>query len=131
MELRVDPWNPEYGASVELDEELGPPVGLDLEAETDGDWAPVNPGPAEELPCCAFVDGVRRIEARLFAKEADVEAPGLAGSFAVGAAWSTRPPRVDRVDVGRVLVVGGGLTPGELEAPIGDGRLVFSPRSVP
>ena len=103
MELRIDPWDPEYGASAELDPDLEEAVGLDLEAETAGPWEAIPPAAIDGLPRCAFVDGVRRIEARLFASEGEVEAPGLAGSWAVGSAWSTVPPDIRDVVVGRVL----------------------------
>jgi hypothetical protein len=131
LRLRIDPWDPEYGASVELDETLEPAVGLDLDVEQSGDWAPIARGALRELPCCAFVDGVRRIEARLFAEDGAAEAPGLAGSWAVGAAWSTRPPRIDEIAVGRELVVGGGLQPPETTLIIGRSLLEFAPRSLP
>ena len=131
MRLRIDPWDPEYGASVELDEALEPPIGLELEVEQSGDWAPVAPGALGDLPCCAFVDGVRRIEARLFAEDGDAEATGLAGSWAVGAAWSTRPPRIDEIAVGRELVVGGGLQPPGMAVNIGRSLIEFASRSVP
>lgn len=130
MKLRIDPWDPEYGGSVELDPDLGPPAGLDLEVEIQGVWTPIPPSHREELPCCAFVDGVRRIDARLFAGEADAEAPALAGSWAVGCAWSTRPPRIGKVHVGREIVIGGGLGPEAVELTIGGQRLTFVGRSV-
>lgn len=132
MRLRVDPWDPEYGASVELDDDLAPPVGLDLDVEVAGAWEPIDHGLPSDLttPCCAFVDGVRRIDARLFAEEGSVEAPGLAGCYAVGAAWSTLPPKVDSVAVGRLLVVGGNLTAPTLNVEIGSTALQFDPWSV-
>jgi uncharacterized protein len=131
LRLRIDPWDPEYGASVELDEALEPPAGLDLEVEESGDWAPVASGVLAELPCCSFIDGVRRIEARLFAEDGVAEVPGLAGSWAVGAAWSTRPPRIDEIVVGRELVVGGGLEPPGMTLIIGRSLLEFGSRSIP
>lgn len=131
MQLRIDPWDPEYGASVEFDDTLESPVGLDLTVERAGDWSPVEPGTVSKLPCCAFVDGVRRIEARLFAEDGGAEAPGLAGSWAVGAAWSTRPPRMDEIAVGRELVVGGGLLPPGMTLIVGRSLLEFASRSVP
>src|SRR3954447_16398788 len=84
MRLRVDPWDPEYGASVELDAELEPAAGLDLTVEVAGAWTPIPATRRVAVPCCAFVDGVRRVDVRLFAEEGDVSAPGLAGSWAVG-----------------------------------------------
>jgi len=124
--LRVDPWDPEYGASLEAvaAEEVPQAVELDVEPVP---WRPVAPPPVEALPCCAFIDGVRRIDVRLFAEEHGATAPALAGSWAVGAAWSTRPPTVGDPVVGRTLVVGGGLTHADLTPRVGglDLRYVF------
>jgi hypothetical protein len=131
MRLMIDPWDPEYGASAELEVDLEPPVGLDLSVEVPGDWHPIGAPSRERVPCCAFVDGVRRIDARLFAEDDAVEAPALAGSWAVGCAWSTRPPRVDSLTVGRELVVGGGLAHGTLAVQIGGRTVDFRPSSVP
>jgi hypothetical protein len=131
LRLRVDPWDPEYGASLEVAQELGPPVGLDLDVEQDGPWSPVEaPAAATPLPCCAFIDGVRRVEAQLHAEQDDQRSPGLAGSFAVGCAWSTRPPAVSDVLVGRCVVIGGGLTPTAMDVTIGTQVLAFEPHSV-
>jgi hypothetical protein len=130
MLLRVDPWDPEYGASIELDAELEPAAGLDLSVDEAGPWLPITTVTLDRVPCCVFIDGVRRIDVRLFAEEGDVSAPGLAGSWAVGCAWSTRPPAIANVQVGRALVTGGGLTPPTLETRIGEQRLCFEPSSV-
>jgi hypothetical protein len=130
MRLRIDPWDPEYGSSIELDPELGPPVGLDLAVEEAGIWKPIGAQERVELPCCAFVDGVRRIDARMFAEEDDGEAPALAGSWAVGCAWSTRPPRIGEVQVGRRIVVGGGLEAPLIELAVGEQTLRFEGHSV-
>ena len=95
--LRVDPWDPEYGGSLEFDplDELPQAVELDVE---DVPWQPVKQQPVDELPCCAFLDGVRRIDLRLFAEdETEAVAPALAGSWAVGTAW-VDPSPVDRRD---------------------------------
>ncbi|HZD03992.1 MAG TPA: hypothetical protein VE173_03715 [Longimicrobiales bacterium] len=99
----------------------------------DGPWEPRRAEAPAELPCCAFVDGVRRIDVRLFAEEEDagVAAPALAGSWAVGVAWATRPPRIEPIRVGRALVVGGGLEHAALDVPVGDSRLVYPCVSVP
>lgn len=130
MKLRVDPWDPEYGASIELDAELEPAAGLDLAVDETGPWLPVSATVLDRVPCCAFIDGVRRIDVRLFAEEGDVSAPGLAGSWGVGCAWSTRPPAIASVLVGRELVTGGGLTPPALQVTIGNDSLGFMPSSV-
>lgn len=125
--LRVDPWDPGYGTSLELElqleDDLQQAVELDVEPV---DWAPVDPPQIEDLPCCAFVDGVRRIDLRLFAEEASGMAPALAGSWACGVAWSKLPPSVDEVVVGRTLVVGGGLTHADLTPTVGADELRYA-----
>jgi hypothetical protein len=131
MLLRVDPWDPEYGASVEFDEALEPAAGLDLTVDVGGAWSPIGASVPSGVPCCAFVDGVRRIDVRLFAEESNVSAPGLAGSWAAGCAWSSRPPSVGEIRVGRVVVTGGGLMPPRLEVRLGQGTIYFEPDSVP
>lgn len=130
MRLRVDPWDPEYGGSIEMEPDLGPPAGLELEVETAGPWSPIPRPPEGKEECCAFVDGVRRIDARLFAEDESGSAPALAGSWAVGAAWSSLPPRISDVRIGRELVLGGGLTAESLELALGRRALSFEPRSV-
>lgn len=131
MRLSVDPWDPEYGASVELDAELEPAAGLDLSVEATAAWTPIPAPPRGTIPCCAFVDGVRRIDVRLFAEEGDISVPALAGSWAVGCAWASRPPKIGDVRVGREIVTGGGLMPPPLTAAIGTQILCFTPSSVP
>ena len=122
--LRVDPWDPEYGTSLEFEaiEEAPQAVELDVEPIP---WRPLAPSAPDDLPCCAFVDGVRRIDVRLFAEDDGGAAPGLAGSWAVGAAWSTRPPAVRELVVGRTFVVGGGLTHADLTPRVGGEELRY------
>jgi hypothetical protein len=131
LRLRIDPWDPEYGSSVELEPDLGQPAGLELDIEVSGEWNPIAAPPMVELPHCVFIDGVRRIDARLFAEDAEVEAPALVGSWAVGCALSTRPPRIGEIRVGRELVVGGGLQADPVEMTVGGQTLRFEARSVP
>jgi hypothetical protein len=122
--LRVDPWDPEYGASaVGLLAEEGP-QSIEFAIE-DRLWQAVAPKPVDELPCYVFVDGVRRIDVRLFAEEDSQVAPALAGSWAVGSAWSTRPPTINDAVVGRNLVVGGGLAHSHLEVQVGEDDFVY------
>jgi hypothetical protein len=122
--LRVDPGDPEYGTSLEFEllDELPQTVELDVEPVP---WQPISPRAGTDLPCCAFIDGVRRIDVRLFAEEGGASAPALAGSWAVGAAWSTRPPSIDEIVVGRTLVVGGGLTHGDVTPHVGGDELRY------
>ena len=69
MRFSVDGWDPGYGASLELDGELGESTarvetGVEVPA---GRWRPVDPVADGPLPdALLFVDGVRRVEARVW-----------------------------------------------------------------
>lgn len=125
--LRVDPWDPEYGGSVELEDLV--PASVDADVETER-WEARTPRTVISVPRCAFVDGVRRIDLRLYAEEAETLAPALAGSWAVGSAWAAQPPSIDRVEVGRALVVGGGLHCPDLTASVGAQSVHYPCRSI-
>ena len=67
MRFAVDSWDPGYGTSFGID---GPPetvtrVVTDVEVATD-DWAPIHVTPVEPPRATIFVDGVRRIDARIW-----------------------------------------------------------------
>jgi hypothetical protein len=128
--LRVDPWDPEYGTSLELEPIDEPPQTVEIGVEP-VPWRPIAPEPPDELPCCAFIDGVRRIDVRLFAEEGPEAAPALAGSWATGVAWSARPPVVGDVVVGRALVVGGGLEHADMRTTVGGDELRYVSIGVP
>jgi hypothetical protein len=85
MRFSVDGWDPSYGMSLELEEQLGESTarvetGVEL---PDDQWRAIDPDPARAVPSALlFVDGVRRIEARVWI---DDDAPcggGLAGGGA-------------------------------------------------
>jgi hypothetical protein len=88
MRFRVDPWSVEYGASVES--------GLDLsKAEVDPDvelpaeeWHAIGPSTTAREPATVlFVDGVRRVDARVWIEDPDGDAqPGICASFGAGVA---------------------------------------------
>ena len=89
MKIAVEAWAPEYGSPIEQEalEPSGAPVDLDVELPADR-WTPVDP-PADLEPsgCCAFVDGVRRIDARVWLTDDDgATRIGLCASFAAGLA---------------------------------------------
>ena len=81
----VEGWSPEYGSPLDQDEALVPVGGLGGPAVETGDWEPLE-GADDGVERIAFVDGVRRIDARLTLDD-PVEGPvaGLCGTFAVGA----------------------------------------------
>ena len=68
MRFTVDGWDPGYGASLELEgqlEQSTATVEVDVELPA-SQWRPLGPAGREPLPdALLFVDGVRRIEARV------------------------------------------------------------------
>ncbi len=111
--LFVEGWMPEYGASVEPDEDLRAAEGsVDVEVE-DRQWEPIV-GIDDGIPKVAFVDGVRRIDARLLLDEVVGPVPGICGTYAVGAVLWDRVERSSEVvgeTVARLAVLTGGNVP--------------------
>ncbi len=110
LRIRLDPWDADYGPELSAEEEPegpAPEVLLDVELPWVA-WRPLLPREPFLPEQIVFVDGVRRVEARV-----TVEGPELAygafGSFAAGCVAVTDggasfgPDRLDRL-----LVVGGG-----------------------
>jgi hypothetical protein len=94
MQFTVDGWDPAYGASLELEDDLEEStavVDVDVELPA-GRWQPVGPDPGCVLPgALLFVDGVRRVEARVWINEnpggdgrATGAAAALCASYAAG-----------------------------------------------
>ncbi len=84
LDVRLDPWDVDYGSELplEADEPPAEDVALDVELPP-SEWRPLVPLPIAP-PRLVFVDGVRRIEARLVVRRGDRVAHGAFGSFAVG-----------------------------------------------
>ena len=85
MRFAVETWAPEYGTPVDaavLDESDAP---VDLAVERDaGAWAPVDPGGVASAPVALFVDGVQRIDARVWITDDAVSRSGVCASWAAG-----------------------------------------------
>jgi hypothetical protein len=89
MQFSVDGWDPAYGTSLELEEFLG-----ESDARVDPDvelpaarWRAVDPGPGPRPAALLFVDGVRRIEARVWIDDDDpagAASEALCASYAAG-----------------------------------------------
>ena len=92
--LHVESWSPEYGAPVELPEEPAAASPVDPGVET-GEWAPIASSARGAPSEVVFVDGVRRVEARLTVDDPQAgPVPGIMGAFGVGAVlWERRVPR--------------------------------------
>lgn len=113
-QLFVEGWAPEYGAAVDPDDDLSPAEGS-VDTDVEGrPWEPI-PGSDDGIPIVAFVDGVRRIDARLVLDHPDDgPVPGLCGSYGVGAVlWRRHERRAELTDpiIERVALLGGGHLP--------------------
>lgn len=128
LRLRADPWDPGYGMGFDAtsDDEVVATYPL---VETP-DWgAPLEAKADEER--VFFVDGVRRVDLRVIVEGAQ-HAPGLFGTFAVGAvACAPGTAGFEPEVVGRHVVVGCGLSPDAVSVPIGAQTLRFDPASEP
>ena len=129
MRFSVDGWDPTYGMSLELEDYLDEStasVEVNIEMPAD-QWRPIDPDPARNPPAALlFVDGVRRIEARVWI---DDDAPGnrqateasaaLCASYAAGRGLLLQPPspRCQGRDPARALYRGTARQPTSLRGP--------------
>ena len=83
VKFSVDPWDVEYGTSSELEAESAGTVNVELEMPASS-WRPVDASlsAAAAAETVLFVDGVRRIDARVWI---DGDNPGICASYAAGA----------------------------------------------
>lgn len=101
MRFTVETWDPAYGSPVrdhDLDRSTQT-VDVTVEYAT-ADWRPHRPDPAgDRLDTITFVDGVRRIDARLWITDTDGRSrPGVCASVAAGAVRCT-PGRAELAHV--------------------------------
>ncbi len=129
-ELYVETWAPEYGNPFEADVDLADPGKVDDTVEVAGGWDPID-GHDDGVGAVAFVDGVRRVDARLTLDEPGGPISGICGTYAVGAArWDRTAPRTEitRVRVERLAVFGQGrATP----VPVAGPQIAYRTESVP
>lgn len=123
LDLRLDPWEVEYGSEL--------PLGSPPETSDDGDvdpaveiaaadWRPLIPAADAATPRrLTFVDGVRRIEARVIGRQGERLYHGAFGSFGVGSVEAgPGGAAVTEVRVDRVLALDSGQS---LPGPIAVG----------
>jgi hypothetical protein len=128
LDVRLDPWDVDYGTELPLAaEEISPEeVVLDVEVPPD-QWAPIIPRAAAP-PDLIFVDGVRRIEARVVLRRGHRVAHGAFGSCAVGSVRvSAGAARCESLRSDRILATGGTEA---ISGPVAvDAGLVYRPVS--
>jgi hypothetical protein len=105
--LAIEPWAVEYGAPVEAEALAPTEAVVDDAVELKPDaWRPLRPDAATGAPDrVAFVDGVRRIDARVWITDDDgAPRPGLLASFAAGVACCEGTAAgIESVEVRRAL----------------------------
>ena len=115
MKFSVESWDPAYGASTD-DAELdraSQPVDASVEVAPDR-WAPIGPDPDSAASSVVFIDGVRRIDGRVWITEGDLARPALCATVAAGAV-RCEPGSAEIVDA---IVARGLYTPAETATPI-------------
>jgi hypothetical protein len=104
MKFSVDPWDVEYGASLDIDQPDARSAQLVVELELPSDeWHPIDSQADASAPGrILFIDGVRRIDARVWIEDeaGDVQ-PGLCASFAAGAVCCEERAEIVSTEVGR------------------------------
>ena len=115
MKYVVEQWAPEYGASSEGDTLAESQATVDVSPELPAaEWRPLDPGPtAVPSPSLAFVDGVRRVEARIWIDDdSGPSRMGLCASYAAGVVRCNGSASVVDAAVRRsVFCAGEGLQP--------------------
>lgn len=115
MKFSVDPWDPSYGSA--LEQVLDPSevvVNADIEVASD-DWQPIDApdGPDARAEVVLFVDGVRRVDARVWIEDdvGGVE-PGVCASYAAGVVRAGEQAEIVAASVGRgVFSASGAIRP--------------------
>ncbi len=110
MTFSVDPWDPSYGVAFGEEmtgdalRESTAELNLDLEVPA-GSWQPMAADGSSHVPSTIlFLDGVRRIDARVWLHAADAQpAPGIAASYAAGLVCLNGTARISDVAVERGL----------------------------
>ena len=91
MRFAVDGWDPAYGTSLEMEDDLGEStadVVTDIET-SNSQWAAIPPDPTMQQPGpIVFVDGVRRLEARIWIDEVAGTQPASEASAALCASYA-------------------------------------------
>lgn len=86
MDFSVESWAPEYGSSINLPsvEDADDQADATVERPLDA-WAPIDPAPAGTPDEIAFIDGIQRIDARIWIHENGISTPAVCVSLAAGA----------------------------------------------
>lgn len=87
LRFAVETWAPEYGSTVDTEQLEATSADVDVGVElAEGEWTALDPRSDVEAPTSLlFVDGVRRVDARIWISDGDRARPGMCASVAAGA----------------------------------------------
>lgn len=111
--LAVEPWDPGYGAAMSLAEGQDTSGSVDVAREVPADaWTALDPAAgADQARVVRFVDGIRRIDARLWLTDERGTRAGLAASYAAGSVVCDGAATIDGCQVRRGLFSDGDPSP--------------------
>jgi hypothetical protein len=136
IQLTLDPWASDYDGEIAIATDGAEPtarVATTVESER---WEAIRSpaDPSLEVPL-VFIDGVRRVEARILATAGEEQSFGLLGAVAVGAllAGAGGPPELLGLATAHLLVLGDGRdhAPVTIKLAGGGGLLRYAPYPVP
>ena len=107
MDFSVESWAPEYGSSIvnlSSIEDADAQASVTVERALH-DWAPIDAVPLKAPAEVVFIDGIQRIDARVWIHENGISTPAVCASLAAGATVCTPGTATTRgVQVVRALV---------------------------
>ena len=86
MKFTVETWAPEYGVAADAAQLEDASEQVDIEVERPGEkWEPIAPSDIVAPSSVVFIDGVRRIDARVWITDGELVHAGVCASVAAGA----------------------------------------------
>lgn len=131
IRLRLDPWPGDYDGALQIDE-LQEDQSADVDTTVEANsWTTIPPGDDCRPSKLAFIDGVRRIDARIVGEKPNGQIVyGMFGSIAVGTVLvDENKARIDRVVLRRYLVLGNNWSADPEAFQIGNALVTFEPYS--
>jgi hypothetical protein len=112
LRFAVEPWAPDYGASIGELDPSGAQVEIGVE-QPEASWAPLRVTGVKPARTVGFVDGVRRVDAQVWVSSGDGQTRlGLCASYAAGVVRCDGSCAIECVEVRReVLCPAGDLEP--------------------